>query len=77
MKRKIDFVLTLIPLGPSGAYNFRLQAVGNGWAPGYYAPLASYIDGARAIMRAREHASRIARERGAFVGKFRITAGML
>ena len=77
MKRRIDFILTLIPLGPSGAYNFRLQAVGNGWAPGYYSPLASYIDGSRAIMKAHEHAGRIAREHGAVVGKFRITAGTL
>ena len=73
MKRKIDFILTLIPLGPSGAYNFRLQAVGNGWAPGYYSPLASYIDGSRAIMKAREHASRIALSAGARIGRFRIT----
>ena len=72
MRRRIDFTLTLIPL-ECGAYNFRLQADGRGRMPGYYSPLASYITQERAIHRAREHASRIARSAGARIGKFRIT----
>ena len=70
MRRKIDFTLNLIPL-ECGAYNFLLTA-GHG-CRGYFSPLASYITQERAIHRAREHASRIARSAGARIGKFRIT----
>ena len=74
MRKKIDFDLNLIPL-ECGAYNFRLQADGWGRMPGYFSPLASYITQERAIHRAREHASRIARSAGARIGRFRITGG--
>jgi len=74
MRRRIDFNLTLIPL-ECGAYNFRLQSDGRGRMPGYYSQLASYITQERAIHRAREHASRIARSAGARIGRFRITGG--
>ena len=72
MRKRINFTLNLIPLA-SGGWNFELQAVGSGITPGYYSPLASYIDEERAIMKAREHASRIALSAGARIGRFRIT----
>ena len=72
MRKKIDFDLHLIPLA-SGGWNFRLQAAGPLHAPGYYSPLASYIEQERAIRQAREHAARIARRFGAGIGNIRIT----
>lgn len=77
MRRRIEFELNLIPL-ESGGWNFYLQAVNPPWITrGYFSPLASYITQERAIHRAREHASRIARSAGARIGRFRITAGTL
>ena len=74
MRIKIDFTLKLIPRA-SGGWNFRLQAVGPLHAPGYYSPLASYIDQERAVSQARKHASQIARRFGAGVGNIQITRG--
>lgn len=73
MRRKIDFTLNLIPLA-SGGWNFWLQAVGPLHAPGYYSPLASYIDQERAIRQAREHASIIVRRFGGTIGNIQITS---
>ena len=74
MRRKIDFTLNLIPL-ESGGWNFWLQAVGPLHAPGYYSPLASYIDPDRAVRQAREHASIIVRRFGGTIGNIQITRG--
>ena len=74
MKSKIDFTLKLIPL-TSGGWNFWLQAVGPLHAPGYYSPLASYIDQERAVSQAREHAARIVRRFGGTIGNIQITRG--
>ena len=73
MRRKSDFDLNLIPL-ESGGWNFWLQAVGPLHAPGYYSPLASYIDQERAIRQAREHASIIVRRFGGTIGNLRISS---
>lgn len=73
MRRKIDFTLDLIPLA-SGAWNFRLQAVGPGRMPGYFSPQASYLNRERAIQWARYHASLIVRQFSSTIGSFHITA---
>ena len=74
MRRKIDFRLYLIPLA-SGGWNFWLQAVGPLHTPGYFSPLASYIDPDRAVRQAREHAARIVRRFGGTIGNIQITRG--
>ncbi len=74
MRKRINFTLNLIPLA-SGGWNFWLQAVRPLHAPGYYSPLASYIDQERAVRQAREHASIIVRRFGGTIGNIQITRG--
>lgn len=75
MRKRINFTLNLIPLA-SGGWNFDLQAVGSGITPGYYSPLASYIDEERAIINARRIAAQIAwQSGGAIIGNIQITRG--
>ena len=72
--RKIDFNLYLIPL-ESGGYNFDLKVAGPVRTPGYFSPLASYIDRARAIRWARHHAQIIVRQFNTAIGNIQITRG--